>query len=384
MSIELEKIINYLGQPHKKSGNNLIWKCPYCIDKSQNNLIYSKDKGILWCFASGGEHSGMILSEIYKNSPDETFTMPPVIKPEKKVLSSDKIKYFSDNMHKYNNDLLKNPKMLDFIKTKRGIEIKTIEKCFIGIDVEKNKFAFPTIEFMTNNVIGFEYRPLDLSKNIKREIGGLTGLAQINTFTDKTQALVILGGYLDCYVFYQYLEEIGQSEYYHITTSSNGEGSTLKYLENVKEHFNKYCTIYLYLDTDTTGIAQMEKIKTKFPFVELKTMSCGCKDFNEHYLKCIKTKKSMPEMPQKELLNVSSINPHRNMTELHTEHPNSLLEYKINADTRKLITGNKIYDIPKFFNIKNALNGDYKTLDYIFNYCNLDIKKFNINIRRLQ
>lgn len=230
----------------------------------------------------------MILSEIYKNSPDETFIMPQVIKQEKKVLTPDKIKYFTNNMHKYNNNLLKNLKMLDFIKTKRGIEIKTVEKCFIGIDVEKNKFVFPTIEFMTNNVIGFEYRPLDLSKNIKREIGGLTGLAQINTFTDKTQALVILGGYLDCYVSYQYLEEIGQSEYYHIATSSNGEGSTLKYLENVKEHFNKYCRIYLYLDTDDTGIAQMEKTKTKFSFVEIKTMSCGCKDFNEHYLKCIK------------------------------------------------------------------------------------------------
>lgn len=66
------------------------------------------------------------------------------------------------------------------------------------------------------------------------------------------------------------------------------QGSTLKYLENVKEHFNKYCRIYLYLDTDDTGIAQMEKTKTKFSFVEIKTMSCGCKDFNEHYLKCIK------------------------------------------------------------------------------------------------
>lgn len=378
MSIELEKIINYLGQPIKQSGNNLIWKCPYCIDKSQNNLIYSKDKGILWCFASGGEHSGMILSEIYKNSPNETFIMPPVIKHEKKVLTPDKIKYFTDKMRKYNNDLLKTPKMLDFIKNKRGIEIKTVEKCFIGIDLVKNKFAFPTIEFMTNDVIGFEYRPFDLSKNIKRETGGLTGLAQINTFTDKTQALVILGGYLDCYAFYQYLEEIGQAEYYHIATSSNGEGATLKYLEDVKEHFNKYCRIYLYLDTDNTGITQMEKIKIKFPFVEIKTMSCGCKDFNEHYLKCIKSKIPMPELPQKEVLNVPSINSYTNMIGLHTEYSNGLLEYKINADTRTLIIGNNIYDIPKFFNIKNALNGDYKTLDYIFNFCGLDIKQYKI------
>ena len=44
MGIELEKIIKYLGEPLKKSGHNLIWKCPYCEDKSKNNLIYSTEK----------------------------------------------------------------------------------------------------------------------------------------------------------------------------------------------------------------------------------------------------------------------------------------------------------------------------------------------------
>lgn len=384
MGIELEKIIKYLGEPLKKSGHNLIWKCPYCEDKSKNNLIYSTEKCLLSCFASGNEHSKRILSEINKNFPEKIYKKPPIISPVKKILSPNKIQYFNDIMNKSNNELLNNTKMLDFLEEKRGINTKTVKECLIGVDIEKQHFVFPTFEYMTNTVIGFEYRPLDLSKNIKREIGGLTGLAQINQFSGNTVALAILGGYLDCYAFYQYLSETGQAKYYHITTSSNGEGAILRYLEDVKGHFNKYNRIYLYLDTDKTGIEQMEKIKNKFPYVEIKTMTCGCKDFNEHYLKCIKPKVTMPEPPKYEVLNVPSINPYANMIELHTSHSNGLLEYKINADTRKLIIGNSVYDIPEYFNIENALNGDYKTLDYIFNSCGLDIKQYRIRVEGIK
>lgn len=288
--IELEKIIEKLGQPLKKSGNNLIWQCPYCEDKSKNNLIYSKDKGILWCFASGGEHSGMILKEISKKYRYDKPIIKSNIKPEKRILSPDKIQIFTENMHKYNIQLLNNLEMLNFLMQKRYINIDTVKDCFIGLDLHRKHFVFPTLEFMTNTVIGFEYRPLDLSKDIKREIGGLTGIAQINSYNPKIQVMAILGGYLDCYAFYQYLKEIGQADYYHVVTSSNGEGATLKYLKNIKEHFNKYKKIYAYLDTDKTGISQMEKIKDEFPFIEIKTMSCGCKDFNEHYIHCIKNK----------------------------------------------------------------------------------------------
>lgn len=376
--VNLEKIIDKLGQPLKRSGQNLIWECPYCLDKSQNNLIYNIDKGVLWCFASGGEHSGMILSEISKNSSDKIYTKPYAIEPKKKTLAPDKIKYFTDIMHKYNDELLNNSKMLDFLECKRGINSNTVKNCFIGVDMANKRFVFPTIEFMTNNIIGFEYRPLDLSKNIRREIGGLTGLAQVNSFTNKTQALAILGGYLDCYAFYQHLKEIGQIDFYHIATSSNGEGATLKYLEDTKEHFNKYCRIYLYLDSDNTGITQMEKIKAKFPFVEIKTMSCGCKDFNEHYLKCIKSQRSVPELPQNKDLSICDINSYNDELKLDIRHSGGLLKYEINLETYKLIANNKMFDIPKFFNLKSAIQGDFKTLDYIFAYCGLDINQFKI------
>jgi len=379
MTIELEQIINHLGQPIKQCGDELIWKCPYCEDKSQNNLIYNKVKNIIWCFASGGEHSKQILRDINQKSDKKYTKTNTYTKPIKKILSPDMIKQFTNNMHKFNNELLNTPKAIKYIEEKRGIKFDTVKDCFIGINREKKSFAFPTLEFMTNNVIGFEYRPYNLSKKgLHREKGGITGLAQINQFTDKTQVLAILGGYLDCYVFHQYLKEIGQVDFYHIATSSNGEGSTLKYLEDMQEHFNKYKKIYLYLDTDKTGIEQMEHIKDKFPFVEMKTMTCGCKDFNDHYLKCIKSKINMLETDTSKVSKPVDIKPYTNLLELNTSHSDDLKEYKINPQTYKLIIDNKIYDIPRFFNIKGAIEGNYKALDYIFSYFGLDIKGFRV------
>ena len=379
MTIQLENIISYLGQPLKKCGDELIWKCPYCEDKSQNNLTYNIKKEVFWCFASGGEHSKLILSEICKNSPDKSFIKPKTItEPIKKTLSPDTIKQFTSNMQTFNSELLKMPEVIKFLENKRGISIDTIKDCFIGIDRANSKFTFPTFEYMTNSVIGFEFRPLNFKKHITRAKGGITGIAQINTYTKNRQVLAILGGYLDCYLFYQYLKEIGQADFYHIVTSSNGEGATLNYLERIQEHFNKYKKIYLYLDTDKTGIEQMEKIKSKYPYIEMKIMNCGCKDFNEHYLRCIKPKMHMPQTDLSEVSKPVDIKPYTNLLELNTSHSDDLKEYKINPQTYKLIIDNKFYDIPRFFNINGAIEGNYKALDYIFSYCGFDIKRFMV------
>ena len=57
---------------------------------------------------------------------------------------------------------------------------------------------------------------------------------------------------------------------------------------------------------------------------------------------------------------------------------NGLQQYKIIPETRTLIIGGKEYEIDDFFDIKHAIAGDFKTLDYIFTYKGFNIREFEI------
>lgn len=50
--------------------------------------------------------------------------------------------------------------------------------------------------------------------------------------------------------------------------------------------------------------------------------------------------------------------------------------YEIDIAKRLVIIGNNKYSIPAFFNINNAIAGDYKTLDYIFTYLGLNTSNY--------
>ena len=51
--------------------------------------------------------------------------------------------------------------------------------------------------------------------------------------------------------------------------------------------------------------------------------------------------------------------------------------YSIDRCSKTLSINDKQYLIPDFFNIENAVNGDFKTLDYIFSYFRLDIYEYD-------
>jgi len=292
IDISLEEIINILGNPINKIGSELVWQCPYCMDKSKNNLMLNQIKGVLWCFAND-KHASKLLTEIYKNK--KIHFQPRIDKQEVQeytnAVSDEKAQYFFDYMMQSNNALLKNKEYLQLLQEKRGLTAKTVKDCFIGIDLNKKCFVIPTIEFNTDSitkVIGFEYRPINLSKTgLHREKNSQTGMAQINYYISKTIALAILEGYFDGYAFYQYLKEIEQDKFYHIVTPSNGVASILKHIKGIEALFHHYKKIYAYLDSDTAGMEKMEVIKKLYPFIEIVIMNCGCKDFNEHYLNCI-------------------------------------------------------------------------------------------------
>ena len=134
---------------------------------------------------------------------------------------------------------------------------------------------------------GFEYRPLDLSKKgIRREKDCPTCLAQINEYTETTKILAVVEGYFDGYALFQYLTEIGQIHLYHIVTPSNGINGLLKQIDSVD--FDKYKRFELFIDNDEPAQRVANQILEKYPFFNRVELTCGCKDFNEHYMKCIK------------------------------------------------------------------------------------------------
>lgn len=304
INLTLEILIKYLGEPVRQRGAEYEWQCPYCMDWHEDNLKFNENKRILYCFANP-EHSKEIIKNILKNGenlsykddcePNFSFDLNLFEVEQTKVIDQEeRFLDFVFSMTGYNAELLKNKKLLDFLQQKRGITKNTVEAINLGFDSEHNRWTIPTIQYDTYfeesflpRVVGFEYRPEDLSKNgLTREKDCPTCLAQINRYTDKTQILTVVEGYFDGYALFQYLTEMGKIDLYHIVTPSNGVNGLIKQIDEID--FTKYKKFELFLDNDEAGERVANKILEKNPFFNRVRLTCGCKDFNEHYLKCIK------------------------------------------------------------------------------------------------
>ncbi len=290
----LDIITKHLGQPVRRKGNEYEWQCPICKDTGMDNLKFNEQKGILYCFADES-HSRQILSDImrndnklnaeYKKQPVKSIVQPA------KTLSKEREYKFFEYMLKCNDELLQDKKSLAYLMKQRGLTKETAAFCGLGIDKVKRQWVMPTFAYSVSDcsITGFEYRPPDLSKNgLKREKDTPTGLAQINCYTPNKKILVVVEGYFDGYALCQYLTEIGQDDNYHIVTPSNGVQGLLKQLSVVD--FQKYKRFELYIDNDETSRPIAEKILCRYPQFHNVRLDCTCKDFNEHYLKCIKQK----------------------------------------------------------------------------------------------
>jgi len=157
-------------------------------------------------------------------------------------------------------------------------------------DSERNRWVLPNFQYSTKDeqkIFSFEYRLGKFSnKEIKRAQNTPTGLIMINSYTSQTEALIMVEGLMDGYVLWQYLNERQQSAYYQIVTSSNGVATALQQVSEIE--FDKYKKFYLYLDNDEAGNKATAPILQQYPMFEVMKTNCQCKDFNEHYLKCIK------------------------------------------------------------------------------------------------
>lgn len=310
--ITLQDLKEYLGDYERKIGDEYIWQCPMCNDSHKDNLKYNNEKDVLACFADYS-HSHTIIKDITKKlhqekKEKETTEEHKLAKQHHTVTKEEffsTIEVYSERVQEellmYQcecaDNLLNHQKSLDYLYKTRGINKDTVEFTGMGIDLKLRKWVFPTFKYSITtktHLIGFEYRNPDFDHNKpKKEIrrykyqkdgvaySMLTGLAMINAYTPNIKILVIVEGYIDGYLLWQFLEAENQAKYYHIITSSNGVGSLLKQLSAV--NFSAYQKFYLYIDNDKAGNENAQKILERYPFFE--RFIRDCKDFGEWYLK---------------------------------------------------------------------------------------------------
>lgn len=293
-NLKLELLTEVLGEPEKQSGDEYLWQCPLCKDTGRDNLKFNAVKGILWCFANES-HAPQILKEILKKG---RINLTPAnadynsYDRYKHIFSMQKQIEFKIYMQECNEKLLTIDILPSILLKKRGLNLSTARDVKLGVDMNKKRWVIPTFQYSTeraNTILGFEYRPFNFSKDgLTREKGTPTGLAMINSYKPTMEVLAVVEGYFDGYALYQHLKEQKQIQYYHIVTPSNGIQSLLKHISQVD--FLKYKRFCLYVDNDEEGNKVAEKIMAQYPIFERVTTTCGCKDFNEHYMKCIKGK----------------------------------------------------------------------------------------------
>lgn len=290
--LSLELLTTVLGEPEKQSGDEYLWQCPLCKDTGRDNLKFNAVKGILWCFANES-HAPQILKEILKKS---RINLKPAnadynsYDRYKHIFSMQKQIEFKIYMQECNEKLLTIDILPSILLKKRGLNLSTARDVKLGVDMNKKRWVIPTFQYSTeraNTILGFEYRPFNFSKDgLTREKGTPTGLAMINSYKPTMEVLAVVEGYFDGYALYQHLKEQKQIQYYHIVTPSNGIHALLKHISQID--FSKYKRFCLYVDNDEEGNKVAEKIIAQYQIFERVTTDCGCKDFNEHYLKCIK------------------------------------------------------------------------------------------------
>ncbi len=283
----LSQLIAYLGQPEKKVNSEHIWQCPICRDSGRDNLKYNEVKNVITCFADP-DHS----REILKQSGKEKYKQDGVIMERKETTKREIDKsWFADYMLECQNELLDDPKALAFLEGKRGITKSTASFCGIGFDRKKKRWVFPIFS-LDANLEGFEYRPPNIEKfsdgsKCKKEIGTPSILAAINGYTPEKEVLVIVEGFIDGYVFLQHQVDKDLDSRVQVATPSNGVNSLLSSIQKAPV-VERYSEVILLLDNDEAGITAEEKILKEYPAFKSQKFQCGCKDFNEHYLKCIK------------------------------------------------------------------------------------------------
>lgn len=305
LDIELNDIINILGQPTRKAGHQYYFRCPACKnrggDKSGDNLLFNSNKGLLKCFAcDDGAREVLRLINQNKNRGKTTDTNHQVVSQR---IGESQSQYFfvknADNLIKYweesINELLQYRDYCKELYLRHSIESDIACDLGVGLDLNPNFpnlgpsigpcFIFPMIMPRYGTITGFELRQIGDKKLIRRSPAIPNGLCKVwglDRFIDDVKHAIVVEGFKDACNLYSLLKRGGKKLYeWFIYTCPHGVGSLPQCISDID--WLQFNGCYLILDNDQAGDSATDKIIQNYPFFKDKrNLLKGYKDITDY------------------------------------------------------------------------------------------------------
>lgn len=275
-------VLAVFGQPKEIKNGEWIYPCQFCkdegADSDSDHLKINISKGYITCFASP-EHTKE-LNKIYHN----------FINSRKRV-STSAIDTNPEQMKAMQKELSENAEALELLKSKRYNDF-TIKQTGIGL-YKGDWFTIPMYS-IDNEFIGYEFRYDHNYKHSHKTKGYVdnpkNALCKVHGYKT-SKFLLVMAGFKDGHIMFQYLQENDLLGDYSIVTASNGEPNTLKALSENLNYVKKFKKVILCLDKDFTGKASTKKIaqelgipvyELSLPFIE-NDKNKSFKDFTDWY-----------------------------------------------------------------------------------------------------
>ena len=245
------EVLAVFGQPKEIKNGEMIYPCPFCkaegADSDSDHLKINIGKGYITCFASG-EHTKE-LNKLYQDYVNA-----------RKRVSTSNIETNPEQMKALQNELSETPQALDLLKN-MGYSDFTIKQKGLGL-YKGDWFTIPMYS-VDNEFIGYEFRYDHNYKHSHKTKGYADDpkktLCLIHGYKT-SKILLVMAGFKDGHLMFQYLQENELLDNYTIVTASNGEPNTLKALSQNMDYLKKFKKIVLCLDRDNTGRASTKKI----------------------------------------------------------------------------------------------------------------------------
>lgn len=260
LNITVDQLIAVCGSPTRISGSQYYFRCPVCSagggDRHGDNLLFNENKGLLKCYACGGERH--VLKMI--NDRFENYNIPI------RTRSTLKVKWYElnrENIATYYCMSMMEEKPYDLIQqyfkwSKQQLD----ETDYVGYDANpaqlfpsltEPSLIFPVIN-RESDIVGIEARAIK-QKKIRHTKDLPNCLSFIKRGYDK---LVICEGFKDAFTFNLLYPNIERE----IATPSNGVGTIMQALQSI--NISEYEEITLVLDNDEAGSINTKKVIETF------------------------------------------------------------------------------------------------------------------------
>lgn len=275
LNITVEQLISICGQPTRQNGSQYYFRCPVCSagggDKRGDNLLFNSSKGVLKCFACGGER------QVLRMINDRFDNFIPV-RQESRL----KVKWYEinkENLYNYYLATAMEFKPQELIYKYYKWDVKQLDD--VGYDPTPNhlfpsltepSLIFPVITYK-GDLVGIEARAIQ-----QKKIRHTKDMPNVLSFIKQGyDSLVICEGFKDAITFNMLYPRIQRD----IATPSNGVGSLMQCLESIK--IQSYKEIALVLDNDEAGNKVTKQIIETFGsrFKDGRKMLKGKKDIWE-------------------------------------------------------------------------------------------------------